>query len=144
MLLQTGPPPAPPPGPRALTLFDTLMAGGCIGFLVLATTLLGLLLGLVFLLVFKRRGAIIATAVLSVVPIALGLLGTAYGFMIANAKVAEIEAQGGAVSPAELAESHQFALITTWMGLGGSTLLLGYVLAAVLLKRRPEPPAAGS
>lgn len=146
LLFQAGPPPGPPPGPRAVSLLDTLLAGGCIGLLVIACTVLGLVLAAVFLIVFKRRGAILGIALLSVPPIALGLLGTAWAFFIMHQHVARFEAEGASPDPAEIADSRALAMLTTWEGLVGSGLILLFVLLAALVKPREAvagPPAEG-
>jgi len=136
MLLQ-----ATPPLPlRSPTILDYVASGGCIGFLVIGFTVIGLILSLVFLLVFKRRGAILGPVLLSTVPITFGLIGTGYAFMLINQMAGFRTAEGEAPLPAEVADSQALAMVTTWMGLAGSFLILLFALLAMLVKPNPPPP----
>ena len=132
------------PGP-APTLLDLIMAGGCLGFLLIALLVFGLPISLLVLARAKRRKtAILVPTVLSALAVLLAATSVLVGYAGMRAHVAAIEAEGGVVSPAEIADAAGLIWFTGGQGGVVCLVLLCAVGLAVITKRdrESETPAA--
>jgi hypothetical protein len=124
---------------QTMTVFDMILAGGCLGMVALGTALLGLIVSIVALGLAGRRVATLIPLVWSAFPVSFGAVGTFYSLALMRA--AQERAAAGEEAPmtaGEIADWTTLSWSTTVIGAVGSGLLLAIALLALLVKR-PEP-----
>jgi hypothetical protein len=112
--------------------WDFLASCGVIGFAILGLGLLLFLVGAVLVTTAGSRAALVVFVVVSLVPLLLGVGGTALGY----ARVRAVAAQGA--PPEAVAYGKEIARRTTYLGGGATAVLFALGLIGFAVCGGPE------
>lgn len=113
-------------------LGEFIAQGGLIGLLILLLTLMLLPASVYTTVASKDRRVHFMMLLAAFAPILLGLAGTAIGMAMVERV---LESSPGEASPLEYQEGKKAALVTTWMGLFSSIVLIGITSFPFLVGR---------
>ena len=113
----------------ALALVTFVRTGGLIGLAIVFLSFVLLVANVVVLATARRRAWAVVMLVLGLAPAMLGLLGTVIGCV----RVHQVAAQSGAANAKVIAEGYSTALVTTWIGVAGTVVLLALAVAALIV-----------
>ena len=117
-------------------MLDFLKICGICGLLSLVSTFALLVAGIAAACLSKSRRALITFAVIALLPLLIGLLGTAAGYH----RVSRAGERINSPEPALIQHGREQARYTTYLGLGCTGLLWVIVVVAASLKKQIQDP----
>lgn len=127
-----------------MTVLDMIKCSGIIGYVIVLTSIVLLVVGIVTLVTAKTRRAVLPLFLYALAPVCLGLLGTYWGNREVDRKIAVVRSTDGRdVNQADVEHGRSLAMITTWMGLVAAAAPVVLGLAGMAIKRG-EPEGAGA